>query len=96
MKLFSLLCIVVAAASAIPGSICASHPRLPHKSAFSVDGKHLPGVSDFIGDIGTTYSGLLPITDKGTKRETFFFFTPIVPEAKKGHDDLIIWLNGGR
>lgn len=56
-----------------------------------MDGTSIPDV-DF--DIGPSWSGLLPISNKtGEKRELFFWFFPPGPEGSL--DDLVFWTNGG-
>ncbi|KZP07780.1 alpha/beta-hydrolase [Athelia psychrophila] len=63
----------------------------PKASEFYVDGTSIPEV-DF--DIGPSWSGLLPISNKtGEKRELFFWFFPPGPEGSL--DDLVFWTNGG-
>lgn len=63
----------------------------PRASEFWVDGATLPEV-DF--DIGSSWSGLLPISGAANEtRELFFWFFPPGPEGSL--DDLIFWTNGG-
>ncbi|EKM76102.1 hypothetical protein AGABI1DRAFT_45474 [Agaricus bisporus var. burnettii JB137-S8] len=58
---------------------------------FLVDGTAIPEV-DF--DIGPSWAGLLPISDKANEsRQLFFWFFPPGPEGSL--DDLIFWTNGG-
>lgn len=58
---------------------------------YAVDGTALPDVHF---DIGESYAGLMPISDKpNEKRELYFWFFPSAnPDAK---DEVTIWLNGG-
>ncbi len=57
---------------------------------FAVDGKSLPYV-DF--DIGESYAGLLPISDKANVSELYFWFFP--SDNTEADDEILIWLNGG-
>ncbi len=60
---------------------------------FAVDGKNLPDV-DF--DVGESYAGQLPISDK--KNETdklFFWFFPTPTKEFMEKKEIVIWLNGG-
>lgn len=69
-------------------------PRLRPKSYFHVDGKHLPGVSEAIGDVGDSWAGLMPVSkDPKNKAKYFFWLWP--PAGKVGNDTLTIWINGG-
>jgi carboxypeptidase D len=64
---------------------------LKEPEAFYVDGTSIPEV-DF--DVGPSWSGLLPISNKtGESRQLFFWFFPPGPEGSL--DDLIFWTNGG-
>ena len=55
-----------------------------------MNGTGLPDV-DF--DVGESYSGLLPISNKTHAPELFFWFFPSTnPKAK---NEIVIWLNGG-
>jgi Carboxypeptidase C (cathepsin A) len=58
---------------------------------FAVNGTEIPDV-DF--DVGESYAGLLPISDKeGEESQLFFWFFPSEnPAAEK---EILIWLNGG-
>ncbi|KAF4574381.1 hypothetical protein EYR36_005715 [Pleurotus pulmonarius] len=63
----------------------------PRASEFFVDGTSIPEV-DF--DVGPSWSGLLPISNRtGETRELFFWFFPPGPQGSL--DDLIFWTNGG-
>lgn len=58
---------------------------------FWVDGTSIPEVNF---DIGPSWSGLLPISNKtGETRKLFFWFFPPGPEGSL--DDLVFWTNGG-
>lgn len=58
---------------------------------YAVDGKGIPDV-DF--DVGESYAGLLPITNKADEDgNLFFWFFPSTNEA--ADKEIIIWLNGG-
>ncbi|PFH59387.1 hypothetical protein XA68_12446 [Ophiocordyceps unilateralis] len=60
---------------------------------FLVNGSAIPGV-DF--DIGESYAGLLPISDKADERDSlFFWFFPTASEEKREEKEIVIWLNGG-
>ena len=59
-------------------------------SKFKVDGKSLPYV-DF--DIGESYAGLLPISNKSDVSELYFWFFP--SDNTAADDEILIWLNGG-
>ena len=71
-----------------------SHPRLSTQNAnttkFAVDGTAIPDVSF---DIGESYAGLLPVSDKANASELFFWFVPSANEL--AGDEILIWLNGG-
>ena len=59
---------------------------------YAVDGTGLPDVHF---DIGESYAGLMPVSDKpNEKRELYFWFFPSAnPDAQ---DEVTIWLNGGQ
>ncbi|OAQ66577.1 serine carboxypeptidase [Pochonia chlamydosporia 170] len=60
---------------------------------FAVNGTGIPEV-DF--DIGESYAGLLPVTDKKEDRDNlFFWFFPTDNEEHKKKKEITIWLNGG-
>ena len=57
---------------------------------YVVNGTNLPDV-DF--DIGESYAGLIPISNKTNAAELYFWFFPSSnPKAEK---EITIWLNGG-
>jgi carboxypeptidase D len=56
----------------------------------SSNGSYIPDV-DF--DIGESYAGLLPISDKANASELYFWFVPSANEL--AGDEILIWLNGG-
>lgn len=58
---------------------------------FVVDGTKIPDVAF---DIGESYAGLLPISDKANETsELYFWFFPSTNPAAK--DEITIWFNGG-
>ena len=57
---------------------------------YSVDGTGIPYV-DF--DIGESYAGLMPISDKANVSELYFWFFP--SNNPMADDEIVIWLNGG-
>ncbi|UKZ83872.1 hypothetical protein TrVFT333_011686 [Trichoderma virens FT-333] len=60
---------------------------------FAVNGTGIPEV-DF--DVGESYSGLLPISNKTDEKDNmFFWFFPTVNEQHKKDKEITIWLNGG-
>jgi carboxypeptidase D len=62
-----------------------------HSIEFVVDGAAIPDVNF---DIGESYAGLLPISDKANETsELYFWFVP--SEKPKASDEILIWLNGG-
>lgn len=65
-------------------------PQTANTTKFKVDGSSLPFV-DF--DVGESYAGLLPISDKPDVSELYFWFFP-TDNALAG-DEILIWLNGG-
>lgn len=65
-------------------------PQNANTTKFKVDGKNIPFV-DF--NIGESYAGLLPISDKADVSELYFWFFP-TDNADAG-DEILIWLNGG-
>ncbi|KXN88358.1 Carboxypeptidase cpdS [Leucoagaricus sp. SymC.cos] len=63
----------------------------PKASQFFVNGTSIPEV-DF--DVGPSWAGLLPISNKANEtRQLFFWFFPPGPQGSL--DDLIFWTNGG-
>lgn len=65
-------------------------PQNANTTKFAVDGSAIPDVSF---DIGESYAGLLPISDKANASELYFWFVPS-PNELAG-DEILIWLNGG-
>lgn len=58
---------------------------------FYVNGTKIPEVNF---DVGPSWAGLLPISDKTNEsRKLFFWYFP--SETVEGMNDLVIWLNGG-
>ncbi|OSX60724.1 hypothetical protein POSPLADRAFT_1148075 [Postia placenta MAD-698-R-SB12] len=78
-------------ASGGPGTVQNITFTNPRASEFYVDGANIPLV-DF--DVGPSWAGLLPISNKVDEtRQLFFWFFPPGPEGSL--DDLIFWTNGG-
>lgn len=66
-------------------------PQNANTTKFAVDGSAIPEV-DF--DVGESYAGLLPISDKANETsELYFWFFP--SENEEATDEIVIWLNGG-
>lgn len=65
-------------------------PQNANTTKFAVDGSAIPDVSF---DIGESYAGLLPISDKANASELYFWFVPSLNEL--AGDEILIWLNGG-
>lgn len=65
-------------------------PQNSNTTKFAVDGTAIPDVHF---DIGESYAGLLPISDKANASELFFWFVPSANEL--AGDEILIWLNGG-
>ncbi|KAK4082263.1 uncharacterized protein Triagg1_2075 [Trichoderma aggressivum f. europaeum] len=60
---------------------------------FAVNGTGIPEV-DF--DVGESYAGLLPISNKTDEKDNmFFWFFPTVNEEHKDDKEIVIWLSGG-
>ncbi|KAM3506581.1 hypothetical protein MY10362_002283 [Beauveria mimosiformis] len=60
---------------------------------FFVDGKKLPLIN---WDVGESYAGNLPITDKKNETsELFFWFFPTATKEFVEKKEIVIWLNGG-
>ncbi|KAJ6781119.1 hypothetical protein PWT90_00700 [Aphanocladium album] len=60
---------------------------------FYVDGKKLPLIK---WDVGESYAGNLPITDKKNETsELFFWFFPTATKEFVEKKEIVIWLNGG-
>lgn len=65
-------------------------PQTPKTAKYAVDGTAIPDVSF---DIGESYAGLMPISNKTNSSELYFWFFPSAnPQAS---DEILIWLNGG-
>ncbi|KAI0751798.1 alpha/beta-hydrolase [Daedaleopsis nitida] len=63
----------------------------PRASEFWIGGTTIPDVD---WDIGDSWAGLLPITNKtGEDRKLFFWFFPPGPDGTL--DDILFWTNGG-
>ena len=61
--------------------------------AFAVDGTKIPDVSF---DVGESYAGLLPISNKTDEQDNlYFWFFPSVSEEAKNKKEIVIWLNVG-
>lgn len=75
----------------VPRKASASSRYLTAKTKkYVVNGTNLPDV-DF--DIGESYAGLMPISNKTNAAELYFWFFPSSnPKAEK---EITIWLNGG-
>ncbi|KAF2718767.1 alpha/beta-hydrolase [Polychaeton citri CBS 116435] len=65
-------------------------PQNANTTKFVVNGTAIPDV-DF--DIGESYAGLLPISDKANSSELYFWFFP--SGNPLAEDEILIWLNGG-
>ncbi|RDA94063.1 hypothetical protein CP533_5275 [Ophiocordyceps camponoti-saundersi (nom. inval.)] len=62
-------------------------------SRFAVNGSAIPEV-DF--DVGESYAGLLPISNRtDDKNSLFFWFFPTANEEHREDKEIVIWLNGG-
>lgn len=61
-----------------------------HNIEYVVDGTALPNVTF---DVGESYAGLMPISDKANSSEFYFWFFPT--ENTAADDEILIWLNGG-
>lgn len=58
-----------------------------------VNGSSIPEV-DY--DVGESYAGLLPISNKTDERDhLYFWFFPTANEEFKRKKEITIWLNGG-
>ncbi|WEW58536.1 serine-type carboxypeptidase [Emydomyces testavorans] len=70
----------------------AHHKFLNRKTRrYAVNGRRIPEVKF---DVGESYAGLLPITNRtGEDRKLFFWFFP--SENPLAKDEITIWLNGG-
>jgi len=65
-------------------------PQTYNTTKFAVDGSAIPNVTF---DIGESYAGLLPISEKANSSELYFWFFP--SENPAAEDEILIWLNGG-
>jgi carboxypeptidase D len=65
-------------------------PQTANTTKFAVDGAAIPDVNF---DIGESYAGLLPVSDKANASELYFWFVPSANEL--AGDEILIWLNGG-
>ncbi|EPS94281.1 hypothetical protein FOMPIDRAFT_1055219 [Fomitopsis schrenkii] len=74
-----------------PGTVKNITFSNPKASEFWVNGSNIPFVD---WDIGPSWAGLLPISDKTSEtRQLFFWFFPPGPQGSL--DDLVMWINGG-
>ncbi|KAH9917770.1 Alpha/Beta hydrolase protein [Fomitopsis serialis] len=74
-----------------PGTVKNITFSNPKASEFWVNGSAIPLVD---WDIGPSWAGLLPISNKTDEtRQLFFWFFPPGPQGSL--DDLIMWINGG-
>lgn len=81
-------------ASVVALSATATTTLAFKSSDFLVDGKRLPGISNVIGDVGSSWAGLLPITAQANDTNKLFFW--LWPPAQGAPDkDLTIWFGGG-
>ncbi|WFD35049.1 carboxypeptidase D [Malassezia cuniculi] len=72
-------------------SLAAAAATLSGNNIKQFEVKDLPKV-DF--DVGTSWAGTLPVSNKTDEdKELFFWLFP--PSGDVGHDDIVIWLNGG-
>ncbi|KAL7782108.1 alpha/beta-hydrolase [Trichoderma afarasin] len=79
------------------GDTCKPEPTSRYLNSvtekFAVNGTGIPEV-DF--DVGESYAGLLPISNKTDEKDKmFFWFFPTVNEEHKDDKEIIIWLTGG-
>ncbi|RCI10220.1 hypothetical protein L249_8729 [Ophiocordyceps polyrhachis-furcata BCC 54312] len=62
-------------------------------SEFAVNGSAIPEV-DF--DVGESYAGLLPISDRDDEQNSlYFWFFPTANEERREDKEIVIWMNGG-
>ncbi|EPS99797.1 hypothetical protein FOMPIDRAFT_1123869 [Fomitopsis schrenkii] len=79
------------ASSGGPGTVKNITFTNPRASDFYVDGATIPLVD---WDVGPSWAGLLPISNKTDEpRQLFFWFFPPGPEGSL--EDLVFWTNGG-
>ncbi|PKK49372.1 hypothetical protein CI102_5999 [Trichoderma harzianum] len=79
------------------GDTCKSEPTSRYLNSvtekFAVNGTGIPEI-DF--DVGESYAGLLPISNKTDEKDKmFFWFFPTVNEEHKDDKEIVIWLTGG-
>ncbi|KAH0521941.1 hypothetical protein TsFJ059_005871 [Trichoderma semiorbis] len=79
------------------GDTCKPEPTSRYLNSvtekFAVNGTGIPEV-DF--DVGESYAGLLPISNKTDEKDKmFFWFFPTVNEEHKDDKEIVIWLTGG-
>ncbi|PNP56123.1 hypothetical protein THARTR1_03648 [Trichoderma harzianum] len=79
------------------GDTCEPEPTSRYLNSFTekfaVNGTGIPEV-DF--DVGESYAGLLPISNKTDEKDNmFFWFFPTVNEEHKDDKEITIWLTGG-
>jgi carboxypeptidase D len=76
-----------ASRACIPRACIRAYTHVCALAEFYVDGTSIPDVD---WDVGPSWSGLLPISNKtGETRELFFWFFPPGPEGSL--DDLVFW-----
>lgn len=82
------------AADTVAARDTSSSPYLNERSRkFAVDGTRIPEVSF---DVGESYAGLLPISNKSSEtRQLFFWFFPSQEATAEAKDEIVIWLQGG-
>ncbi|KAK4065444.1 hypothetical protein Trihar35433_7564 [Trichoderma harzianum] len=79
------------------GDTCKPEPTSRYLNSvtekFAVNGTGIPEV-DF--DVGESYAGLLPISNKTDEKDKmFFWFFPTINEEHKDDKEIVIWLTGG-
>lgn len=72
------------------GNVSYIIPQNANTTKFAVNGSAIPDVNF---DIGESYAGLLPISEKANSSELYFWFVPSANEL--AGDEILIWLNGG-
>lgn len=84
-------CVGVLSALSAALSVSVSATNFASKKAHQLEVKHLPKVTF---DLPTSWAGTLPVSNKTDEsKELFFWLFP--PANDVGHDDVVIWLNGG-